>query len=81
MVDDRRVIHGQFAATLALCRGCDRRRLVKCSGGKRCGRAEGAGPRTVCVSTVDYGESLWFHLFHIHEPNGSRCIIHEQIRR
>lgn len=34
-----------------------------------------------CVSTVDYGESLWFHLFHIHEPNGSCCIIHEQIRR
>lgn len=40
---------GQFTATLALCRGSDRRRLVKCSGGKRCGRAEGAGPRTVCV--------------------------------
>lgn len=35
----------------------------------------------LCVSTVDYGESLWFHLFHIHEPNGSCCIIHEQIRR
>lgn len=36
------------------------------------------GPR---VSTVDYGESLWFHLVHIHEPNGWLCIIHEQIRR
>ena len=34
----------------------------------------------LCVSTVDYGESLWFHLFHIHEPNGARCNIHGQIR-
>lgn len=34
-----------------------------------------------CVSTVDYRESLWFHLFYIHEPNGWFCIIHEQIRR
>lgn len=37
--------------------------------------------RTVCVSTINYGESLWFHLFHIHEPNGARCNIHGQIRR
>lgn len=44
-------------------------------------RREPARGLCVCVSTVDYGESLWFHLFHIHEPNGSRCIIHEQIRR
>lgn len=46
-------------------------------------RREGsaAAELPLCVSTVDYGESLWFHLFHIHEPNGSRCIIHEQIRR
>lgn len=35
----------------------------------------------LCVSTVDYRVSLWFHLFHIHEPNGRCCIIHEQIRR
>lgn len=34
-----------------------------------------------CVSTVDYGESPWFYLFHIHEPNGWCCIIHGQIRR
>lgn len=34
-----------------------------------------------CASTVVYGESLWFHLFHIHEPNGWFCVIHEQIRR
>lgn len=40
--------------------------------------AAAAGPR---VSTGDYGESLRFHLFHIHEPNGWFCIIHEQIRR
>lgn len=43
-------------------------------------QSEGAGDG-LCVSTVDYGESLWFRLFHIHEPNGSCCIIHEQIRR
>lgn len=35
----------------------------------------------LCVSTVDYEESLWFRLFHIHEPNGARCNIHGQIRR
>lgn len=36
---------------------------------------------TNCVSIINYGESLWFHPFHIHEPNGTRCNIDAQIRR
>lgn len=71
------IIHGQFVPTLTFCRtmiGCDwlntpeEMRLQSADDG-------------LCVSTVDYGVSLWFHLFHIHEPNGQCCIIHEQIRR
>lgn len=75
-----RVIRGQFVPALTFCWSCYRPRLAK-RGGENASAELESRRRTMCVSTVDYGESLWFHLFHIHEPNGARCNIHGQIRR
>lgn len=74
------VIRGQFVPELTFCWSCDRPRLAK-RGVENAAAELESWRRTMCVSTVDYGESLWFHLFHIHEPNGARCNIHGQIRR